>query len=321
MKKINITNLKDCFRKGIKPAIAFEYAFEINNDEFKTKEPIIEGDDLHELFGTNKDTHFIRMVTSKGRDLIGPNVKIDLTECGIERFIIRPYEQASIDIQECYCAGTEPFITYEYVLKINREKYSVRQEEISREEILALVDKDPKTHRVRMFTKNGKPILKDGQIIDLTKCGVERFVVEALDCTEGYLTGTTTNGVLTESDISFLKGFKFEVALLNYQNLNWLRVTNFDIPEGYNVKEAEAIIMIPPHYPKAQLDMIYFNPPLARADGKHIGALSNRIIDGKTYQQWSRHRTANNKWDPQNDDVESHIDLMISCLKAEFKKR
>lgn len=321
MKKNNITDLKDCFHKGIKPAIAFEYAFEINNAEYKTKKQIVEGDYLHELLGTNKNTHFIRMVTSKGRELIGPNVKIDLTDCGIERFIIRPYEQASLDIQDCYCAGSEPYITYEYVLKINRAKYSVRQEKISREEILALVGKDPKIHRVRMFTKNGKPILNDGQIIDLTKCGVERFVVEALDCTEGYIAETPATSVLTKTDISFLEKFECQVALLNRQNLNWLRITNFPIPDGYNVSKTDAVILIPPHYPKAQLDMIYFNPPLARADGKHIGALTNRTIDDKVYQQWSRHRTASNKWDPQNDDVESHIDLMISCLKAEFKKR
>ena len=66
---------------------------------------------------------------------------------------------------------------------------------------------------------------------------------------------------------------------------------------------------------------MYFNPPLARNDGAAIGALTDHSIEGKTYQQWSRHRTAANRWNPNIDNVEAHVDLMIRCLIAEFDKR
>ena len=79
----NKTNLKDCFYKGAKPAIAYEYTFDINEDEFSSKEQVITGNTLHGLAKTDPNTHFIRMVTGKGKVLIGPTVKIDLTDCGI----------------------------------------------------------------------------------------------------------------------------------------------------------------------------------------------------------------------------------------------
>src|SRR5690606_25476219 len=109
--------------------------------------------------------------TKQGKELVGPNVKVDLTECGIERFIVRPFKQEIIDLEDCFCEGVIPVITYKYLIKINGKKYEVDREEMSREEILILAGKDPSKHRLRMFTKNGKVILEDGQIIDLTTCG------------------------------------------------------------------------------------------------------------------------------------------------------
>lgn len=313
------THLKECYCSGIKPAIAYEYIFNINEDEHSTKNQVITGSELHALAGTSSETHFIRMVTDKGKILIGPSVKVDLTECGIERFIIRPHKQETIELENCFCEGVKPVITYQYIIKINGEKFTVEKEEISREEILKLVNKDPDKHRLRMFTKNGKIILEKGQVVDLTKCGVERFVYEPLECQEGYVTSLSVE--LPKGDSEFITSCELKVDAIKEGNLNWLIFRDFTVPDGYNVKVADAAIMIPPHYPATQLDMIYFNPPLARKDGKQIRTLSNQAIEGKTYQRWSRHRTALNKWNPEIDDIESHLDLMNSCLTAEFTKR
>lgn len=314
-----ISNLKECYCNGVKPALAYEYLFYINETEFSTKNPTIKGNDLHKLEGTSSDTHFIRMITKKGKLEVGPLVEVDLTECGIERFIILPYKQETIDLENCFCEGVKPVITYQYIIKINGEKFTVEQEEISREDILKLVNKHPEKHRLRMFTNNGKEILQPGQIIDLTKCGVERFVYEALDCIEGFISTNTLE--LPKQDLYYLSTINNLVDFVKNGNLNWLIIRDLDIPDGYNVKKADAAILIPPHYPTAQLDMIYFYPALSRTDGKMIGTLSNQSLEGKVYQRWSRHRTAANKWNPEIDNIESHLDLMLSCLKAEFNKR
>lgn len=313
------THLKDCYCSGVKPALAYEYIFNINEDEHSTKNQVITGNELHTLACTSSETHFIRMVTDKGKILIGPSVKVDLTECGIERFIIRPYKQETIDLEDCFCEGVKPVITYKYIIKINGKKFTVEQEKISREDILKLVDKDPDKHRLRMFTKDGKVILKEGEIVDLTQCGVERFVYEPLDCKEGFVANVSIE--LPKGDSDFITACEYKVDSIKEGNLNWLIFRDFKIPNGYNVKVADAAILIPPHYPATQLDMIYFNPPLARKDGKQISTLSNQTIEGKTYQRWSRHRTPLNKWNPEIDDIQSHLDLMKSCLIAEFAKR
>lgn len=313
------TNLKECYCSGVKPALAYEYIFHTNENEHSTKDPIIIGNYLHELEGTSPDTHFIRMKTKQGKKLVGPNIKVDLTECGIERFIIRPFKQEIIDLEDCFCEGVNPVITYKYLIKINGKKYEVEREEMSREDILRLVGKDPSKHRLRMFTKNGKEILEEGQIIDLTVCGVERFVYEALDCTEGYIAESPS--VLPKEDLYFLASMTNTVDYVEEGPLSWIIFRDLEIPNGYNVSKADAAILIPPHYPTAPLDMIYFFPALVRADGKMIRQLSNQKIEGKIYQRWSRHRTALNKWNPEIDNLESQLDLMLSCLKAEFNKR
>lgn len=314
-----ITHLNKCYCSGVKPAIAYKYIININENEYTIDKQIITGNELHELAGTSPDTHFIRKKTQEGKVLVGPNVQVDLTECGIERFIIRPFKQEVIDLEDCFCEGVTPVITYKYLIKVNRIKYEIDKEKISREEILKLVGKDPDKHRLRMFTKNGKIILEEGQIIDLTECGVERFVYEALDCTEGFISKEPS--VLLKEDINFLASMNNIVDYVEEGGLNWVIFRDLDIPCGYNVGKADAAILIPPHYPTAALDMIYFYPALVRADGKMIRQLSERKIEGKVYQRWSRHRTALNKWNPEIDNLESQLDLMLSCLKAEFDKR
>lgn len=317
--KKNKTDLYDCYCNGVIPAIAYEYEFYINENKHVSKKPVLTGNDLHNMEGTNSDTHFIRMKTKEGKMLIGPDVEVNLTKCGIERFIIRPFEQETIDLHQCFCDGANPIITYKYLIKINREKYETDKDKVTKSDVLELVGKDPNTHRLRMFVKGGKKIIDD-EIIDLTQCGVERFVVEALDCTEGFIASDTS--ILKESDKQYLTSIENEAQIVNEGHLNWLIIRELLIPDGYNVKKADVAIMIPPHYPSTQLDMIYFHPHLTRKDGKSIGALSNnQSIQNRIYQRWSRHRTNINRWDSEIDDLESHLDLMFNCLKAEFNKR
>ncbi|HRG56107.1 MAG TPA: E2/UBC family protein, partial [Lacunisphaera sp.] len=69
----------------------------------------------------------------------------------------------------------------------------------------------------------------------------------------------------------------------------------------------------PPSYPTAGLDMAYFYPTLARADGKAIGqAQCMQSIDGKQWQRWSRHYT----WLPGVHSVSTHIVLIHRWLEA-----
>jgi hypothetical protein len=67
--------------------------------------------------------------------------------------------------------------------------------------------------------------------------------------------------------------------------------------------------------------MVYFHPPLARKDGKAIGATqATQALDGKSFQRWSRHRTPAHPWIPGQDDLSTHIALIEEWLSREFEK-
>ena len=101
----------------------------------------------------------------------------------------------------------------------------------------------------------------------------------------------------------------------------WVLIHNFPAPGGYNHPTVIAAIRLETGYPMTGLDMVYFSPALSRRDGKPIGATeSTQQIDGRPFQRWSRHRTANNPWNPTKDTLGSHIILIEDWLEREFKK-
>ena len=316
-----VINLKNCYNSGVRPEIAYEYEFYINNEIYKTRQRVITGQELHEMAGTNPKTHFIRMNIREGKKLVGPEVEINLTECGIERFIILPYEQETIDIHDCFCQGVNPILTYKYLIRINKDKYEVEKEIITGREIILLAGKSPDSNGVRMFTKSGKKMVGLDESIDLRESGVERFVLVPLDCTEGFATAEPFKQ-LTTDDVSFVKSYSEElVDFITKGNTCWTVFRQFKLPEGYNVDVADLAIMVPSNYPLGRLDMFYFSPALSRKDAKPIGALTSTTLEGKNYQRWSRHRTPANPWNPEIDNLESHVMLATSCLEAELKKR
>ena len=69
-------------------------------------------------------------------------------------------------------------------------------------------------------------------------------------------------------------------------------------------------------YPDDQIDMVFFHPALALSSGRAIRQLSDVPFDGKTYQQWSRHRTQQNPWRADLDNVGTHLLLVKDWLAA-----
>lgn len=113
--------------------------------------------------------------------------------------------------------------------------------------------------------------------------------------------------VLPEDDIAGLDalGFKWETAVVS--GVQWLFVHDVPLPSGYQVSHGTIAVRIVPGYPTAQLDMVYVDPPLQRQDHRPIRALTPTIIEGRTFQQWSRHYTRAHPWRPGVDSVVSHL--------------
>jgi hypothetical protein len=99
----------------------------------------------------------------------------------------------------------------------------------------------------------------------------------------------------------------------------WVLVHDFPTVAGYTHSRVTAAIRLETGYPNTELNMVYFFPALARADGKAIGATqATQQIDGKVFQRWSRHRTAQNPWKAGRDNIGTHILLVEDWLAREF---
>lgn len=115
------------------------------------------------------------------------------------------------------------------------------------------------------------------------------------------------------------EGFLWE-TLIEQRN-NWLIIRNHQVPEGYNVKNVDVAISIPAGYPREGLDMAYFYPPLSRIDLVAIPQTQQpMVIEGKTFQRWSRHRDSV-KWRPGVDSLVTHLMEVEFWLENEFIKR
>ena len=100
----------------------------------------------------------------------------------------------------------------------------------------------------------------------------------------------------------------------------WLILPEYSIPAGCNHQTASAALRIKPSYPDDDIDMVYFYPALALTSGTAIKQLTPSQIDGKQYQQWSRHRTSANPWRLGLDNICTHLLQVDSWLERELKK-
>src|SRR6266550_7217744 len=112
---------------------------------------------------------------------------------------------------------------------------------------------------------------------------------------------------LPEDDLECLAARSLDWEAIVEGGVKWLLIRDYVIPVGYHQTKADVALRISPSYPDDQLDMVYFSPGLSLTSGRAIRQLSTLGIDGKTYQQWSRHRTAANPWRPGLDNVCSHL--------------
>jgi hypothetical protein len=98
----------------------------------------------------------------------------------------------------------------------------------------------------------------------------------------------------------------------------WVIVPDFAVPLGYNERSASAAFRILPSYPDNQIDMVYFYPALALNSGRAIRQLTLCQIDGKQYQQWSRHRQPG-EWRPGIDSICTHMLQVNDWLQKELR--
>ncbi|NNT71573.1 hypothetical protein HKT18_05010 [Flavobacterium sp. IMCC34852] len=233
------------------------------------------------------------------------------------------YEVEIIDIHE-HCQNDQPVPeNCKYRILIDREPYVVDVACLTGKEILLLTHKTPPDRfQLRQKFKDGRVVtIKNDQKVCFTEPGIEKFKTIPLDQTEGEDIFLRREFELLEEDEAYLATLQLPWETAKLANQNWVLVHDYPIVEGYNVKKATMAIRMIGGYPTSGLDMVYFYPALSRIDQQPIGALTSHPLDGKTYQQWSRHRTGANPWRVDIDNLSTHIPLADFWLSNEFVKR
>jgi hypothetical protein len=231
------------------------------------------------------------------------------------------YDVEIIDIHE-HCQNNTPVPEdCKYRILIDREPYVVKEMCLTGKEILLLTHKTPPDRfQLRQKFKDGRVVtIKNDQKVCFTDPGIEKFKTIPLDQTEG--SEIRKDFTLLEEDEAYLNSLNLVWEAANLGSEKWVLLQNYSLPEGYNVSKAILAIRIIGGYPTAGLDMVYFHPALHRIDGQAITALSDLQLDGKVFQQWSRHRTIVNPWRAEIDNISTHIPLADFWLSNEFEKR
>ena len=208
-----------------------------------------------------------------------------------------------IDIEEYSKSGRNPDPHAKaYLIRVDKEKIRVNKAKITGREILELAGKKPPEKYILRQVLRGGVLKKFARRNRRSRPAGHREVQDdaqdrARWATVSPLPEPRRQFRLPESDESSLDrlGVRWESIVEN--GLRWLLLLEVPLPAGYNHSTTDIAINIAPGYPPGALDMAYFCPPLARVDARPIPQTQAiQILDGRSWQRWSRHRTSQNPW-------------------------
>lgn len=205
-------------------------------------------------------------------------------------------------------------------IQINNTVYDIENEYLTGKEILNLAgySKPDDADLISITKGNNQELIKPDQKVCLSNPGIERFRIRPKKVKDGLIGGESP---LPFEDLNFLNNtYTDKWTIFEENRLKLLKIVDFEIPDGYKHKKVDLIIIIPPMYNSVQLDMAYFFPQLKRNDNKVIDRATDRNMEGKLYQQWSRHRTSDSEWIVGEDNIETHIDLIKFFLREELNR-
>ncbi len=228
-----------------------------------------------------------------------------------------------IDVELAAQADKLPPKGRKYRYKVDELERTTDKESLTGKEILESVGKKPEQWILRQKIRGKWFTVNPNDSVDFTTAGVEKFKTLPTDQTDGENAKSPRRDfALLEEDEEFLNNLDLVWEAVAEENTNkWIFIHDYPIVKGYNVERATMAINIVAGYPTAQLDMVFFSPALARSDGQGIPNVSVMAIKGEQFQQWSRHRSAENPWRPGNDNLGTHYPLAEVWLLNEFLKR
>ena len=218
-----------------------------------------------------------------------------------------------------------PRVNVQFKIRIDKKEFTTTDPDPTGAELLALAGKTPVT-RYQIFRRLASGELKQialGECVCLSPCETERFVTLPLDQTEGFEqegTPPRRDFTISEVDQDDLDRMGLRWETVSEGGVARLVMRDYPVCHGYNYAKVDVNLRIERGYPETQIDMVYVFPPLARSDGRPIGALADDHFEGRTWQRWSRHRTGQNPWRPGVDCVATHLALVDNWFARELTK-
>lgn len=246
-----------------------------------------------------------------------PEILITMSCKGLVFITERWLDVADVEIFGKECKEIPPAKSFR--IKIDKDYFVVSESEISYQRIIQLGGKPniAKYDVYKFLNGNPKPVrIPENTVVDLTESCLVRFVLQPKEQLDGR--GNRMQFSLPQEDVNFLNALNLEwECVLNNGNMMYILIYDYPIPEGYNTTTAIVALGINSSYPITQIDMAYFFPHLSKVNGKSISCVTPLIIDGKDFQQWSRHRQSD-EWVPGVDNLATHLVLVDSWLSKDL---
>jgi|ERR1035437_1487310 hypothetical protein len=116
--------------------------------------------------------------------------------------------------------------------------------------------------------------------------------------------------LIPKADEDFLLEKQFNYELRQAGSEIHLVIREYTFPPAYGSTKADLLIIIPPAYPMAALDMFWTCPDVKLASGAWPQACEHHEpkADGRTWQRWSRHI----EWRSGVDTLRSFMTAVVS---------
>lgn len=272
------------------------YLFTVDGARLEWPCRLITGHVIRKLGGVGEGKRLLLECEGEADREIRDDEFVNLDEPGIERFISR---QAT------------------WKLNVQGKVYDFDTPTIVIRDAVTRAGLNPNQGWHIFFKVEGKPKVEMGidEVIDLRTPGIEKLRLTPRDVGNGEAPQAPRRLFsLLAGDEQYLNdmGYRWETCLNG--DTRWLVIHDYELPAGYNHQKVKLALMITPGYPMSMLDMFYVYPPLLLANGAGIPATQvTGVVDGVTFQGWSRHRP----WNPVTDTVISQLAMADGCLLKE----
>lgn len=258
---------------------------ELNFRQIEIPDPIVTGRQILEAAGARPvDEHLAIAVLEDGAlETLREEELFDLRAKGAEKVLIFKTDRS-----------------FRFKVDDREREYGVNL--VSGRVLKILAGVDPATHDVYQEVRGGEDLLiRNSDIVDLAKPGVEKFFTAIAQTTEGLST------FLPPRDVEYLEGRGIAYEDGSEGGQAGVVLKALPLPEGkFAATAVDVLILLPPGYPDCPPDMFYCLPwlKLQPTGGDPRAASVSHAFRGQTWQRWSRH---NNAWRPGVDGIHTMV--------------